>query len=69
MFMINDRKDEYTACAYTIEEGLVNAINHCVTEGLMIVSLDRIIEDEITIIYTDPDDGNNYDIAIYPIEI
>lgn len=69
MFITCDKKDAYFVGSYTIEEALVNAINHCVIEGLMIVSIDSIIENEISIIYIDPDDGNSYDIAIYKQQI
>lgn len=67
MFATYDQKDDYRIVSYTIEEAMTNAINHCVTEGLMVISIDSIVKNEITIIYTDPDDGNPYDIAIYEV--
>ena len=66
MFITVDKKDNYREGAYTEQEALVNAINHCITEGLTVISIDKI-EDSITIVYIDPDDNTAEDIAIYPI--
>lgn len=67
-YRIIDKRDEYTATAYTKEEAITNAINHCIIEGLQVLSFSDI-ENCPLIVYVDPDDYSAQDISIYPIEV
>lgn len=64
IYRVHDRTDDYEAFCSTKEKAMINAINHCVTEGLMVKAIE-----ETMIIYVDPDTTFYEIITITPISV
>ena len=67
-YRIIDVRDDFAKTAYCKEEAIAIAINHCVIEGLQVVSYSDI-EDCPLLIYIDPDDNSTQEIKIFPINV
>lgn len=66
MFRIIDEYDDFAVTVYTKEEAMVQAINHCITEGLTVISFTEI-NNEPHIVYLDPDNNMSRDINIFQV--
>lgn len=67
LWIVEDVKDEYRKVTFSKKAAFLDAINHCVTEGLTVTDYqDQICEGLMYIEYIDPDDKMREYITITP---